>query len=268
MYTFANIDNAPSDAEFGLGLLERLATRAKADIATTGNVLKDLVTRQAWTDPNKRSSYENLNEGYRQANDRVKDAFQKAEANSLAREMGKTASDTSLRDIRTGEAYKARTPPVTEPTAPIVASSEGGALVPQEKGGFLATKSSRRGLLGKAAGVVAATAAGGLIPAKQAIDTATLAKSGRIGDAIGKAKDTATSLGYAAKIPMALDKMEDIATNPAMSRRKFLQKYGLVLKEAAGQMYPKTTKVLETITQPDAISKAALRLAKKYSRGR
>jgi hypothetical protein len=268
MYTFANIDNSPSDAEFGLGLLERLATRAKADIATTGNVLKDLVTRQAWTDPNKRNSYENLNEGYRQATDRVKDAFAKAEANSLAREMQKTAADTSLRNIRTGEAYIARTPPVTEPTAPIVVASEGGALVPQEKGGLLARPSSRRGLLGRAAAVAAATAAGGLIPAKQALDTATLATTGRLGEAFSKAKATAGSLANAAKIPMALDKMDDIATNPNMSRRKFLQKYSLVLKEAAGQMYPKTTKVIETITQPDAISKAAIRLAKKYSRSR
>jgi len=261
MYTFANINNFSSDAEFGLGLLERLATRAKADIATTGNVLKDLVTRQAWTDPNKRTSYENLNEGYRQANERVKDAFAKAEANALNREMQKTAADKSLRNIRTGEAYQARTPQatVTESTTALV-------HVPQEKGGLLARNVSRRGLLGKAAATIAATAAGGLIPAKQAIDTATLAKTGRIGDALSKAKDTVKSLGYAAKIPIALDKLDDMATQAPMSRRTFLKKYGLVLKEAAGQMYPTTTKVLDTVTGSDVVTKAAVRLAKKYMR--
>jgi len=93
--------NSPlgNEAEFALGNLDRLLTRAKADIKTTVGAVKDIASKKAWTDPKKNASYTDLGKGASEAKQRANKALSdKNEANKAA-ERKKTANDTTLRYV-------------------------------------------------------------------------------------------------------------------------------------------------------------------------
>lgn len=88
-----------NEAEFAVSTLDRLLSRAKEDIKTTVGVAKDLISRKAWTDPDKNKRYTDLNLGAKEANQRAKKSLKdKSEANKAA-EREKTAKDTTVRPV-------------------------------------------------------------------------------------------------------------------------------------------------------------------------
>lgn len=93
--------NSPlgNEADFAIGNLDRLLTRAKADIKTTVGAVKDIASKKAWTDPKKNASYTDLGKGASEAKQRANKALSdKNEANKAA-EREKTAKDTTLRYV-------------------------------------------------------------------------------------------------------------------------------------------------------------------------
>jgi len=93
--------NSPlgNEADFAIGNLDRLLTRAKADIKTTIGAVKDIATKKAWTDPKKNASYTDLGKGASEAKQRANKALSdKNEANKAA-ERKKTAKDTTLKYV-------------------------------------------------------------------------------------------------------------------------------------------------------------------------
>jgi hypothetical protein len=93
--------NSPlgNEADFALSNLDRLLTRAKADIKTTIGAVKDIATKKAWTDPKKNASYTDLGKGASEAKQRANKALKdKNEANKAA-EREKTAKDNTLKYV-------------------------------------------------------------------------------------------------------------------------------------------------------------------------
>lgn len=112
--------NSPLDneADFAIGNLDRLLTRAKADIKTTVGAVKDIASKAAWTDPKKNASYTDLSKGASEAKQRANKALRdKNEANKAA-EREKTAKDTTLKYV---EPRKPRaTAGASDPTKEVV----------------------------------------------------------------------------------------------------------------------------------------------------
>ncbi|MEY3302399.1 MAG: hypothetical protein RLZZ139_771 [Cyanobacteriota bacterium] len=91
--------NSPLEADFAIGNLDRLLTRAKADIKTTVGAVKDIASKAAWKDPKKNASYTDLGKGASEAKGRANKALKdKNEANKAA-EREKTAKDTTLKYV-------------------------------------------------------------------------------------------------------------------------------------------------------------------------
>lgn len=93
--------NSPlgNEADFAIGNLDRLLTRAKADIKTTVGAVKDIASKKAWTDPKKNASYTDLGKGASEAKGRANKALSdKNEANKAA-ERKKTAEDKTLKYV-------------------------------------------------------------------------------------------------------------------------------------------------------------------------
>ena len=91
--------NSPLEAEFALGNLDRLLTRAKADIKTTVGAVKDIASKKAWTDPKKNASYTDLGKGASEAKGRANKALSEKNAANKAAEREKTAKDTTLKYV-------------------------------------------------------------------------------------------------------------------------------------------------------------------------
>ena len=91
--------NSPLEAEFALGNLDRLLTRAKADIKTTVGAVKDIASKKAWTDPKKNASYTDLGKGASEAKQRANKALSEKNAANKAAEREKTAKDTTLKYV-------------------------------------------------------------------------------------------------------------------------------------------------------------------------
>ena len=93
--------NSPlgNEADFAIGNLDRLLTRAKADIKTTVGAVKDIASKAAWKDPKKNASYTDLGKGASEAKQRANKALSEKNAANKAAEREKTAKDTTLKYV-------------------------------------------------------------------------------------------------------------------------------------------------------------------------
>lgn len=91
--------NSPLEADFAIGNLDRLLTRAKADIKTTVGAVKDIASKAAWKDPKKNASYTDLGKGASEAKGRANKALKDKNESNKAAEREKTAKDTTLKYV-------------------------------------------------------------------------------------------------------------------------------------------------------------------------
>lgn len=91
--------NSPLEADFAIGNLDRLLTRAKADIKTTVGAVKDIASKAAWKDPKKNASYTDLGKGASEAKGRANKVLKDKNESNKAAEREKTAKDTTLKYV-------------------------------------------------------------------------------------------------------------------------------------------------------------------------
>ena len=112
--------NSPLEADFAIGNLDRLLTRAKADIKTTVGAVKDIASKAAWKDPKKNASYTDLGKGASEAKQRANKALSEKNAANKAAEREKTAKDTTLKYVEPRKPRATAGAGTSDPTKEVV----------------------------------------------------------------------------------------------------------------------------------------------------
>lgn len=89
-------------ADFGVPFLQRLAIESSEGLKTLKGVGKDLITREAWTNPKKNKQWtEDLGRGYSEARNRVQQSLRKANDTNIEKELMKNkALDLQIDKMR------------------------------------------------------------------------------------------------------------------------------------------------------------------------
>ena len=77
-------------ADFGVPFLQRLGIEASEGFKTLKGVAKDVVSKKAWTDPNKNKQWtSDLGKGFSEARNRVKQSLRKTNDKNIMSELEK-----------------------------------------------------------------------------------------------------------------------------------------------------------------------------------
>ena len=116
-------------ADFGVPMWQRAAIEAKEGFKTLKGVAKDVVTKEAWTNPKKKKQWmENMGQGFSEARNRVKQSLRKANDSNIEKELMKNKSlDLQVDKMRQSAKKKYAAGGVKE-LAPLTRSENDGLL--------------------------------------------------------------------------------------------------------------------------------------------